>query len=110
MKKKLYFRQLHAGYVLDAVWKLYEKNFDDSLDWRDVWRFNSTFEAMGSFDLEASSREPIFAVAENIVSRGFPTRAPYTLEKYYAEKYPFLTLHKDEINSLYGEIDITEQQ
>lgn len=110
MKKKLYFRQFHAGYVLDAVWKLYEKNFEDSLDWRDVWRFNSTFEARGTFDLEVSSREPIFAVAENIVSRGFPTRAPYTLEKYYAEKYSFLTLHKDEINSLYGEIDITEQQ
>jgi len=110
MKNKLYLKQLHAGYVLDAVWKLSEQCFDDSLDWKDVWHYNSVFEVTGTLDLDSNSRDPIFAVAENIVSRGFPTRAHYSLEKHYSDKYPFFSLHKDEINTLYSEIDVTKQQ
>ncbi len=101
-------RQLNAGFVLDGVWKLFADaesgDIGTDLDWPDVWRFLCAFDLVSDFPLDTKPPIPILCVAQNMISRGLPTKAPYSMEQSYAEEYPFYRLKEDKVGALSADL------
>lgn len=92
--------QLHAGYISDGVKNyLYQNN--GPLDWKDVLYYLSVFELKTNEDLRVKNKESLFAVADNIVSRGLSTKPSIYIEKQLSETFEWT---KRNINSV-GEIN-----
>jgi len=77
--------QLHAGYILDGVKKYLDKN-NGPLDWKDVLFFLSVFELDSKEDLSTMNSDSLFAVADNIISRGLPTKPSLLIEREFSNK------------------------
>lgn len=77
--------QLHAGYILDGVKKYLDKN-NGPLDWKDVLYFLSVFELDSKEDLSTKNDNSLLAVADNIVSRGLPTKPSLLIEREFSKK------------------------
>ena len=79
-------KQFHAAYQLDAVRKvLRDENNIDKL--HGLYQNLSEFEIQAPFDIGASIYEdvhPIFAVLNNIITRGLPTKASPFIEDQFA--------------------------
>ncbi len=79
-------KQFHAAYQLDAVRKvLRDENNIDKL--HGLYQNLSEFEIQTPFDIGASIYEdvhPIFAVLNNIITRGLPTKASPFIENQFA--------------------------
>lgn len=79
-------KQFHAAYQLDAVRKvLRDENNIDKL--HGLYQNLSEFEIQTPFDIGASIYEdvhPIFAVLNNIITRGLPTKASPFIEDQFA--------------------------
>lgn len=78
-------KQFHAAFQLDAVRKLlHNGNYADKL--QGLYRNLSEFEVQTPFDIGASIYDdvnPIFAVLNNIITRGLPTKAsPFIEDKF----------------------------
>mgnify|MGYP000155110772 FL=1 len=94
-------KQLQAGYVLDSVRERLHKERlveDDSLD--------RLFRSLCYFDIEVESSEQpsivrsipdVINVADNLISRGLPTRPSLLIEDHYAD---LLKSHGFEVLSL----------
>lgn len=92
--------QLHAGYISDGIQDyLFKKS--GPLDWKDILYFLSVFELQTNENLSYQNNESLFAVADNIISRGLPTKPSTFIEKSLAETFKW---SKREINSI-GEIN-----
>jgi len=76
--------QLHAGYISDGI-KQYLTKLNSSVDWKDILYFLSVFELETDQSLNVVNNESLFAVADNIISRGLPTKPSIYLE-YILEK------------------------
>ena len=79
-------KQFHAAYQLDAVRKvLHDENNIDKL--HGLYQNLSEFEIQTPFDIGASIYEdvhPIYAVLNNIITRGLPTKASPYIEDAFA--------------------------
>lgn len=92
--------QFHAGYISDGVKNyLYKRN--DPLDWRDILYFLSVFELETKEDLTVHNSESLFAVADNIISRGLPTKPSIFIEQTLSDTFNWT---KREISNI-GEIN-----
>lgn len=91
--------QLHAGYILDGVKRYLDKN-NGPLDWKDVLYFLSVFELDSKEDLSTKNSDSLLAVADNIVSRGLPTKPSLLIEREFSNK---LSWTMENISSI-GEI------
>lgn len=78
--------QLHAGYITDGV-KNYLYNRNGPLDWKDIVYFLSVFELEAKEDLSIRNKESLFAVADNIISRGSPTKPSIFIEQTLSETF-----------------------
>ncbi len=79
-------KTLHAGYMLDGVKdKLY--SLDDGIDWQDVLRFLSEFTIESTNTCEIATSDPLIAVADNIISRGLPTKPSLLIEENFRNKF-----------------------
>lgn len=79
-------KQFHAAYQLDAVCKALKSVDKNKLD--GLYKNISEFEVQTPFDIGASIYEdvhPIFAVLNNIITRGLPTKASPFLENAFAD-------------------------
>lgn len=79
-------KTLHAGYILDGV-KEKLLNFDDGIDWQDVLRFLSEFTLESTNTCEIGTSDPLIAVADNIISRGLPTKPSLLIEENFRNKF-----------------------
>jgi superfamily II DNA helicase RecQ len=73
--------QFHAAYILDCIGNKFHGQMDEI-------RLLSDFEVLAPFDIGASVYDdvhPIFAVLNNIVTRGLPTKASPFVETCFAE-------------------------
>ena len=80
-------KQFHAAYQLDAVRKALH-NEDDIEKLDGLYQNLSEFEVQTPFDIGASVYDdvhPIFAVLNNIVTRGLPTKASPMVEDAFSE-------------------------
>lgn len=79
-------KQFHAAYQLDAVCKALKCVDKNKLD--GLYKNISDFEVQTPFDIGASIYEdvhPVFAVLNNIITRGLPTKASPFLENAFAD-------------------------
>lgn len=79
-------KTLHAGYILDEV-KEKLLNLNDGIDWQDVLRFLSEFTIESTNTCEISTSDPLIAVADNIISRGLPTKPSLLIEENFRNKF-----------------------
>jgi len=92
--------QFHAGYISDGIKNyLYKRN--GPLDWKDILYFLSVFDIETNENLITLNSESLFAVADNIISRGMPTKPSMYVEKALADT---LNWSKRDINPI-GEIN-----
>lgn len=82
--------QLNAGFIIEDVKKLIEVTYPI--------KSQKLLKHLSSFELETYQPIPdnnfnhisILAVANNLISRGLPTRMSYSLEKIFAENFNYL--------------------
>lgn len=92
--------QLHSGYISDGIKNyLYKRN--GPLDWKDILYFLSAFELETNEDLTVRNNESLFAVADNIISRGLPTKPSIFIEQTLSDTFKWT---ERKINSI-GEIN-----
>jgi len=87
--------QFQAGFVFDNIKeRLSEKYGKDKID--GLMKQLSFFDYEITEKIHKQENEPnqIFLVANNIISRGLPTRPPLELEKYFIDRYGFAELNK----------------
>lgn len=73
--------QFHAGYKLDCISNAFKENLNDLIGLSD-------FEVSAPFDIGANIYEdihPVFAVLNNIITRGLPTKASPFVESKFQE-------------------------
>lgn len=78
--------QFHAGYILECVKKILNKNNILGLSLKDILLQLSAFSVYSTFKFK-NNRIPEFAVLSNIISRGLPTYAPLMVEDKLLKKY-----------------------
>lgn len=101
----LYAKQMKASFIRNDVKKYIENYFfeEDKQNVYNLFDYNSYFDVVSNFVIEKSvNGVPEFAknltkVAQNIVQRGFPTRAPKILE---AINYDSMDLDESGIKNL----------
>lgn len=83
-------KQFHAAYRLDCIKDVFsseeQKTVKDKVD--ALYKYLSAFEVATPFDIGASIYEdvnPVFAVLNNIIVRGLPTKCSERLEKAFAD-------------------------
>lgn len=80
-------KQFHAAYQLDSVRNTLHRDIDNTkID--SLYKNLSDFELQTPFDIGASVYEdvhPIFAVLNNIITRGLPTKASPLIEKHFEQ-------------------------
>lgn len=79
-------KQFHAAYQLDAVRKAFQSYDQEKI--KGLYRNLSEFEVQTPFDIGASIYEdvhPIYAVLNNIITRGLPTKASPFVESAFNE-------------------------
>jgi superfamily II DNA helicase RecQ len=88
-------QQFYAGYITDAVSDvLHDSVFAEIAE--ELMASVSTFDVISNKALEHEGDiNQIFAVLNNIISRGLPTRAPLLIEKLFAEKFNYSNLSAD---------------
>lgn len=87
--------QLNAGFIIEHVKKLIEVTYPI--------KSQKLLKYLSSFELETYQPIPdndfdhisILAVANNLISRGLPTRMSYNLEKVFKEKSDYLEDHTE---------------
>lgn len=104
-------KQLQAGYILDSVADHLLKNFDE-------WKVSGLFNHLSYFDVEIESTQSdqidnpmqIISVANNIVSRGLPTRISYDLEKLFLQTFKIGELNRrlDAIGSIKYDLNLSK--
>ena len=103
--------QLHAGYQLDSV-RSHLRTPEDDLDWREVSTHLCAFWAEGNaaLDLPRHAIDPLFAVVDNLISRGLPTRPSCFLADAMASMLEQVAIDDSEIAQRTGSIeyDLTE--
>jgi len=73
--------QFHAGYCLDSVWsKLVESGIEIEKI-TGLFKSISVFEVEGITEKETKNIDPVVAVANNIITRGLPTKATTFVEE-----------------------------
>jgi len=76
--------QFHAAYQLDGVKKVFKDYEPEKVN--ALYKYLSTFEVYTPFDIGASvydDVEPVFAVLNNMITRGLPTKAsPFIEDKF----------------------------
>lgn len=78
--------QLLAGYISDGIKNyLYKRN--GPLDWRNILYFLSVFDLETNEDLAIRNSESLFAVADNIISRGLPTKPSIYIEQELSDTF-----------------------
>ena len=104
-------KQLQAGYIIDGVEECLLKTFDKE-------KIDGLLKQLSFFDMdtqdsiinEINNPEQILFVANNIISRGLPTRISLELEKTILNKFNIGNLNKklSEIGSIKYDLDISE--
>lgn len=73
---------LHAAYASSAVFDFLSKTEHTYV--RDLAELHSHFAVDTDLSVDCDKADPLFLVADNIISRGLPTLAPLSLEKHLA--------------------------
>jgi len=92
-------KQLHAGYLLEPLWKILPDYFNDL-------HVNNLLHYLSAFEIETDihfrlPKDPIISVLNNIISRGLPTLPSIFIEEIFTESFG-ITQRED--NTLTGEI------
>lgn len=105
-------RQLQAGYILDSVRETLEKEFEKET-------VGGLFKHLSHFDIEITSNEQydnseinqILFVADNLISRGLPTRPSLFVEKELLNKFKIATQddRELEIGSIKFDLNSTKE-
>ena len=104
-------KQLQAGYIIDGVAEYLTKTFSKEKVYgllKQLSFFDT--EIVSSIGQEIQNPEQILFVANNIISRGLPTRISFDLEKTILEKFKFGSLNKKqaEIGSIKFDFNFSE--
>lgn len=104
-------KQLQAGYIIDGIAEYLTKTFSkEKVDGllKQLSFFDT--EIVSSIGQEIQNPEQILFVANNIISRGLPTRINLDLEKTILEKFKIGSLNKKqaEIGSIKYDFDFSE--
>ena len=99
--------QLIAGYFIEPIKKILDETYQT--------KSQKLFENLSHFELESYESIPdwisnypvILAVANNIISRGMPTRMSFALEKNFSENFKYLEEY-EELGGNYFKLKISE--
>lgn len=92
-------KQLHAGYLLGPLLEILPQKFNDV-------HISSILKVLSTFEIETnltyrSTKDPVIAVLNNIISRGLPTLPSLLIEEIFSETFG---ISKRVDNTLTGEI------
>lgn len=92
--------QLQAGYVLDSIIPLLLEAGYNKEKVLSLLNSLSYFDIQTTSNLKDTKPNSLFAVAENIISRGLPTYTSVFLEQYFVDKYKLTFKNVDDTGSI----------
>lgn len=97
--------QYQAGYILDGIREILIDHFKNDKDY--IFRIDGLLHSLSYFEIETNADieykidiNPLFYVANNLVTRGHPTRPSLNLAKRISEILEFARIEKTEIGEI----------
>jgi len=91
--------QQQAGYILDSIFDLY-KDTESKRHLAGLTQYLSYFDIKTNLDQKQGNVDPIVAVANNIISRGLPTKPSTFIEQSFAEAFEVTEIGKNEVGTI----------
>jgi ATP-dependent DNA helicase RecQ len=91
--------QQQAGYILDSISDLF-KDTERNTHLASLAKQLSYFDIKTNLDLSQDNVDPLIAVANNIVSRGLPTKPSIFIEQSFADAFELTQKYKDEVGTV----------
>jgi len=91
--------QLQAGYILDCVNKALSKEIYKKQS-KGLTNFLSYFDLYTNFDIKRINNDPLIGVANNIISRGLPTKSSEFIEQAFNITFKRTSRNIDDLDSI----------
>lgn len=91
--------QQQAGYILDSI-SDFLKDSENKIHFAALTQYLSYFDIKTNLDQEQENVDPIIAVANNIISRGLPTKPSTFIEQSFSEAFELTEKFTDDVGTV----------